>query len=292
MNRKLLAAVSVVLGVVLQSAPVFAVGDAPSADFFEKAWQEAATSQAYGFTCKISASNPKVVPHTLTGDQKVLLDLTLAAIKRYKRVTQGTLIGDKHQVFASQTSFNMLRVVDQVAGGQMGLREGSQKVKEVTTKKGDFIAVDDMIYFRGTDGWKAFQDAEMATTFYDGAAGSPFTDSLEKSSFVFGSRGSSGNLYNGMLTAKEMTSLLTPFLGEDEAKKLDPAPVKLFITGDGHIKKFTLADKVVLGGLSFTIKEQCDLKLKGVKIKIPSDAASVDSDVGKQDFVELLRAVQ
>lgn len=291
MNKKFLAAVSVVLGMLLQSAPVFAVDGAPSADFFEKAWQEAATSQAYSFTCKISSGNPKTSSHSLTGDQKVLLDLTLAAIKRYKRVTQGTFLGDKHQVSTSQTTFNMLRVVDQVAGGSMGLREGSQAVKEVTNKKAEFLAIDDTIYFKGARGWKTFQDADLATNFYSGAAGSPLTSSLEKSSFVFKNRQGSGSSYDGTLTAEEMTSLLTPFLGEDEAKKLAPAPVKLFITGDGHIKKFNVVAKIVLGGLTFTVKEQCDLKLKGVKIKVPSGAASVEADVGKQELIELLQSV-
>ena len=89
------------------------------------------------------------------------------------------------------------------------------------------------------------------------------------------------------LAKADKTALGIISSAEDEAKKRDPAPVELFITGDGHIKKLNVVDKVVVGGLSFTVKEQCDLKLKGMKIKIQS-GATLGS---KQELIELLTSI-
>ncbi|MEK7524616.1 MAG: hypothetical protein AAB588_06350 [Patescibacteria group bacterium] len=291
MNKKSLAAATVIFGMLLQTATVFAAGEKPSADFFETAWQEATASQAYGFVCSITSSSPKAASNSLTGDQKKLVDLTFAALKRYKRVEQGTLLGEKHKISTSFMSLNTLRILDQMAAGQFDLEKAAEKMKELKKQNIDLVLADNSFYYKGDNGWKTFQDADLATNLYNGVLGSPFTKPLEKNSFTFKNYKKSGKsqmaIYSGTLTSAETTSLLKPFMGEDEAKKRDPAPVELFITGDGHIKKLNVVDKVVVGGLSFTVKEQCDLKLKGMKIKIQS-GATLGS---KQELIELLTSI-
>lgn len=281
------------IAILSQVVTVFAQSDVPSADFFENAWQEAATSQAYEFTCTVSSGSPKFAT-SLTGDDKKLADLTVSAIKKYNSVTKGVLIAAKNRLSTSQTKVNSLGVLDQMAVGQFDLKEAIKRMKKVSKKKVDIILDGDSIYFKSTGGWKVFQGPDTLASIYNGAVDAPFTSSLEKASFVFEKYENSGEsktaIYNGTLTAVDTVSLLTPFIGEEEAGKLDPAPVKLFITGDGHIKKFDVVDKIVVGGLTFTVKEKCTLKLKNAKIKLPSNAASLDADSGMAEFMELVFA--
>lgn len=293
MRKKLFVVFAVGIAILSQAVTVFAQSDVPSADFFENAWQEAATSKAYEFTCTVSSGSPKFAT-SLTGDDKKLADLTVSAIKKYKSVTKGVLIAAKNRLSTSQTKVNSLGVLDQMAVGQFDLKEAIKRMKKVSKKKVDIILDGDSIYFKSTGGWKMFQSAGTLASIYNGAVDAPFTSSLEKASFVFekyeGSGESKAAIYNGTLTAVDTVSLLTPFIGEEEAGKLDPVPVKLFITGDGHIKKFDVVDKIVVGDLTFAVKEKCILKLKNAKIKLPSNVTLLDADSGMAEFMELVFA--
>lgn len=293
MRNKLFWFFSVGVLIFAQGVTAFAQSDAPSADFFETAWQEAAVSKAYEFTCTVSSGSPKFAT-VLTGDYKKLADLTVSAIKKYNSVTKGVLIAAKKRLSTSQIKVNSLGILDQLAVGQFDFNEAIKRMKKVSKKKLDIILDGDSIYFKSTGGWKVFQSADTLASIYNGAVDAPFTSSLEKASFVFEEYENSGEsksaIYNGTLTAVDTVSLLTPFIGEEESGKLDPAPVKLFITGDGHIKKFDVVDKIVVGGLTFTVKEKCTLKLKNAKIKLPANAVLLDADSGMAEFTELLFA--
>lgn len=293
MRKKFFILFAFIVAILAQAVTVFAQNDVPSADFFENAWQEAAVSQAYEFTCTVSSGSPKFAT-SLTGDDKKLADLTVSAIKKYKSVTRGVLVAAQNRLSTSQTKVNSLGVIDQMAVGQFDLNEAIKRMKKVSKKKLDIILDGDSIYFRSIGGWKVFQSADTLASIYNGAVDAPFTSFLEKASFVFEKYENSGEskmaIYNGTLTASDTVSLLTPFIGEEESQKLDPAPAKLFITGDGHIKKVDVVDKIVIGDLTFKVKEKCTLKLKNAKIKLPTNAASLDVDSGMAEFMELLFA--
>ena len=282
---------------LLQTSVVFAASPVPpSADFFENAWQEATASQAYSFTCTISSSGVKAAKGaTLTSDQKKQVDVAVKALKKYKKITVGAFLGQEQKLYTTQTILNSLGILDAWAADKLTIDEAAQKMRTIKKGKLEILIAENSIYYKGKSGWKVFEDAEFATPLYGSVSSEPLTASLEKASFMFkkymNSEKSSLSVYQGTITAKETASLVTPFVGEDAAKQQVPSPTTLTISADGHLKKYDVIAKIVLGGLSFTVKEQCNIKPKEAKINLPSGAAVINSESGKKELGELVEAL-
>jgi|GEM_PF-5374379 len=293
MQKSFISLMAVVM-LLLQVTPVFAANDVkPTAAFFENAWKEADETRSYGFTCKVSTTSIKTKRGvTLTGDDKKQVDLVLSALKKFKRTDVGTLLGQKNQMYTSRQSLNSLGILDSMSAGQFTLDEAIQKMKIAKKGKGEIIVDGDFIYYKGNVGWKVFEDADFASKLYSAAANDSFLSTLEKPSFVFRNYMNPGKsqsaVYQGTLTNDGTTVLLKPFLGEVSAKEQTSAPTSLIIAGDGHLQKFNVTKKIVIGGLSFTVKDQCSIKLKNATIKIPSNATTVDAGAGKQELADLV----
>lgn len=287
MRKKITLSLLLGLGILFQTSAGFAAtGQTPN---FEDAWQEAATSQAYSFTCKVSSTSVRMEKVELPADQQKVVDLTFKALKRYKNTTKGVFLGADRRLSALQTKFGTLGIVDLMAAGQLTVDEAVQAMEALLKKTSKLVVDDTKVYYNVGKGWKVFVDADLAGKLYDGAAGEPFTAELEKNSFLLksGIEQSNGAVYQGTLTSDSTVSLLTPFMGEELAKKEALSPVKLFISGDGHIKKREAVAKVVIGNSSsFKVKEKCNINFTNPKIAIPSGAQAVDKDLGLQEIVE------
>lgn len=278
MRTKILACFLLILGLIFNASTIFAA-DAQVTPDFTKAWQEAASSQAYSFSCKVSSAAVKVQKVTLSEDQQKMVDLTIEALKRYTAVSKGSLLGAVNRLFASESKLNTLWIADSLVAGAFPLEEAIQLMEDISKTKVDILLDGDTVYYNIGNGWKTFESADFTKQLYDIAVSKPFTVYLEKASFALktAAKGKSkAAVYNGTLTADETVTLLTPFMGEEEAKKQPLVPTKLYITGSSHIQKYDSTAKVVLGGLSFTVKEKCMLSLKAPVIKIPSGATATD----------------
>ena len=292
--KKSFITVTAIVAMLLQTTPAIAADVAqPASSLFENAWQEATVSQAYNFTCKVSSTAVKTKKGVkLTGDDKKQVDLVVSALKKFKRTTVGTLLGQNNQLYTSRESLNSLGILDSMSAGQITLDEAIQKIKKAKKAKGEIVVDGNFVYYKGTAGWKVVEDAAFAQSFYTGAVNDPFTSGLEKSSFVFKNYTNPGKaqpaMYQGTLTADETTSLIEPFLGEATAKEQAKSPTTLVITGDAHMQKYDVTAKVVAGGLSFTVKNQCTLKLNDAKIKVPTGATTIDAESGKKELAELI----
>lgn len=296
MKKYFISLVAVVM-LLLQITPVFAANEVnPTAAFFENAWKEADATQSYGFTCKVSSMSIKTKKGvTLTGDDKKRVDLVLNALKKYKRTDVGTLLGQKNQMYSSRESFNSLGILDSMSAGQLTLDEAIQKMKTAKKAKGEIVVDGNFVYYKSNTGWKVFEDADFANKLYSAAANDSLVSALEKASFVFKKYTNPGKsqpaVYQGTLTNGGTTTLLKPFLGEDTAKKEVNAPTSLIITGGDHFQKYDVIAKVVTGGLSFTVKDQCNVQLKNATIKVPSNATTVDMATGKKELSDLVLAL-
>ncbi|MCX6733807.1 MAG: hypothetical protein NTX63_03250 [Candidatus Peregrinibacteria bacterium] len=293
MKKSFISSVAVVM-LLAQITPVFAANETkPTATFFENAWKDADTTRSYGFTCKASSTSIKTKKGvTLTGDDKKQVDLVLSALKKFKRTDVGTLLGQKKQMYTSRESLNSLGILDSMSAGQLTLDEAIQKMKTAKKAKGEIVVDGNFVYYKGNAGWKVFEDADFANKLYSAAANDSLVSTLEKSSFVFKNYTNPGKsqpaIYQGTLTSDGTTTLLKPFLGEDTAKKQVNAPTSLVIAGDAHMQQYDVVAKVVLGGLSFTVKDQCTAKLKNATIKVPSNAATIDAATGKEELSKLI----
>lgn len=296
MKKSFISLVAVVM-LLLQVTPVFAANEVkPTAAFFENAWKEADETRSYGFTCKVSSTSIKTKKGvTLTGDDKKQVDLVLSALKKYKRTDVGTLLGQKNQMYTSRESLNSLGILDSMSAGQFTLDEAIQKMKTAKKGKGEIVVDGNFVYYKGNAGWKVFEDADFANKLYSAAANDSLVSTLEKASFVFKNYTNPGKsqpaVYQGTLTSGGTTTLLKPFLGEATAKEQANAPTSLVITGDAHVQKFNVVAKVVIGGLSFTVKDQCNAKLQNATIKVPSNATTVDAAAGKEELAKLIIAL-
>ena len=291
MNTRSLISFIIAFGVLFQSSVVFAA-TAPSQDFFENAWQEAATSTNYSFSCTVSSSGPKMQSYdSLTSEQKTVVDVTLQTLKRYKSITKGALVSETKSLSSTQEKVNTLGILDLMAAGQLTMDQTVKKVKDASKKTIQVILVGNQTYYKGNAKWKTFESPEFAEQVFTSASSNPVNTPLEKSSFAYknGWKPGSSNaaVYIGTLTADETTTLLTPFMGEELAKTKTPLPVKLFITGDGHFKKYEVKSKTVVGALSFTVKETCTMNFGKAKIKAPAGATSVDAETGLNEIIEL-----
>lgn len=295
--KKSFITVTAIMAMLLQTTPAIAADlSQPAPSLFENAWQEATASQAYDFTCKISSTTVKTKKGVkLTGDSKKQVDLVVSALKKFKRTTVGTLLGQKNQIYTSRESLNSLGILDSMSAGQITLDEAIQKVKKAKKAKGEIVVDGNFVYYRGSSGWKVFEDATFAQSFYTGAVNDPLTSALEKSSFFFKNYTNSGKaqpaMYQGTLSTEGTTSLIKPFLGETAAKEQAKSPTKLFITEDAHMQKYDVTAKVVTGGLSFTVKEQCTLKFNDAKITVPTGATTIDAESGKKELAELVSSL-
>lgn len=295
--RKSFIALTTIAGMFLQAVPVFALDSLPpSVDFFENAWQEAAASQAYTLTCAVSSTSIKTKKGaTLTSDQKKLVDLSLSALKKFKRTTVGTFLGENKRLYTSLATVNTLGILDSMAAKEFTMDEAVQKMKVAKNKKVEIFIDGNSVYYKADGKWKVYEDPDFVATVYGSASTEPLTMPLEKDSFVFknytGSDKSSSSIYQGTLTAAETVSLMKPFMTEDTAKKQVLSSTKLLITPDGHLQKYDVLGKVTLGGLSFTVKEQCNLKLKNVKIALPLNATVIDLESGKKELGGMVLAL-
>lgn len=255
-----------------------------SADF-EKAWNEGASSREYSTTCKISAGSVKMQKsEETTSDQQKLLDIVGKAITLYKDETKQMLMGSKKQIYSSQTKFNSLGVLDTlVAEGQFTPDQAEPALKGVSKKTVEIALDGAKVYIKTSGNWKMFEDTDLANSLYSVAVDQPLASAFEKSSFTLKSPAtkSKAAVYEGIMTPSQTVALLTPFMGEDVAQLQPGAPVKLSIQ-NGHFKKFDIVDKIALGGLSFTVKETCNVTFGTPKIKIPAGAATISRDEGLQ----------
>ena len=292
MNIRSLVSSIAVLGILFQ-IPVAFAADAPSQDFFENAWQEAATSTNYSFSCTVSSSGPKIqYDASLTPEQKTVVNISLQTLKRYKSIVKGTFLNETKSLSTTQEKVNTLGILDLMAVGQLTMDQALQKIKKASKKTLQFILVGNQTYYKGgKTKWKTFESPEFAEQVFTGTSNDPVSAPLKKSSFVYknGWKPGSSNaaVYLGTLTAEETTTLLTPFMGEELAKTKTPLSVKLFITGDGHFKKYEVKSKTDVGALSFTVKETCTMNFGKAKIKAPAKATTVDATTGLNEIIEL-----
>lgn len=291
MNTRSLVSFITVLGILLQ-VPIAFAADAPSQDFFENAWQEAATSTNYSSSCTVSSSGPKIQSDaSLTPEQKTAVDVTFQALKRYKSITKETFLSKTQSFSTTQEKVNTLGILDLVPAGQLTMDQAVQKVKEASKKTFKVILVGNQTYYKGNAKWKTFESPEFTKQLLATVSSNFISTPLEKSSFTYknGWKPGSSNaaVYLGTLTADGTTTLLTPFMGEELAKTQAPLSTKLFITGTGHFKKYEVKSKAVVGALSFTVKETCTMNFGKAKVKAPASATPVDAETGLNEIIEL-----
>ncbi|MFH1012313.1 MAG: hypothetical protein V1760_01055, partial [Candidatus Peregrinibacteria bacterium] len=273
MKNKSFMSCLIVLGILLQASSSFAA--APSREtLFNQAWKEATASTNYSFTCTITSGVAKA-PKTsnLTADQKKAVDITLEALKRYKNILKGTLSGGDRALTTSQDKINTLGVLNALGAGQLSLDQAMEAVKTAVSKKAQITLLSNQVYYQGDAGWKTFLDADFATHFFQSSIDNPLTSSFSKSSFTYKKEDKYGKekalVYEGTMTAASTISLLVPFVGEEAGKQQPLAPTTLFISGDGHLRKIDVKEKVVVGGLSFTVSQRCEINFKKQAIKAP-----------------------
>ncbi len=268
---------------------------APTADFFENAWQEATASNAYSFSCTISSTGGRAVKNTtLTSEQKKAIDLGIKALKKYKLTILNTFLRQEQRIYASRTSFNSLGILDAWAADKLTIDEAAQKMKTIKKGKLELLVNGTLTYYKGKGGWKVFDDDEFATTIYNSTLDVFLTTPFRKASFMFKNYMHPGNpsssvVYQGTLTAAETILLMRPFMSEDTANQQVPSPTTLTMSADGHLQKYNVVAKVVLGGLSFTVKKQCNIMLNGAKIDFPDAALTIDSRGGQKELSGLTR---
>lgn len=287
MKRKSIIGAFIVFGLLLQTSAVAAKSSGKTLNF-EKAWQEAAESRAYSFACTVSASSIKTQKAQLSEDRQSLVDFAVKALKRYKVVTKGTLLDSAKRLSTSQVKLNTLGILDLMAAGQLTFDQAIAEMGAITKKKMEMALDGDAVYYKVGADWKTFENADISKEMYEGASDAPFTASLEKASFALKKSKAKTAVYEGTLNADSTVELLIPFMGEEEAKKQPFSPVKLFVVKGDHLQKYQVAQKVALGSLSFTVKENCNLKLNNPKVKIPSGAEEVSSEEGLQGIAESL----
>lgn len=293
----LFASLVVASTLLLQVAPVFAANESrPSESFFENAWEEAGTTESSELTCKTSSTSIKTKKGVrLSDSDKKLVDLAVSALKKFKRTDVTTLLGSKNQAYISRESLNSLGILDSMSAGKLTRDEAIQKMKIAKKAKGEIVVDGNFIYYGGKAGWKVFEDADSANKIYSAISNDTFIAALERASFIFKNYANSEKLrsavYQGTLSSDGTTSLLKPFMGENKAKEQVNAPTSLVITGDDHMHQYSVTAKVVVGGLFFTVKNQCSAKLKNVTIRIPSNATTIDAVSGKNELADLLSAL-
>lgn len=292
MNTRSLVSLITAFGILFQASVAFAAAEPPQ-DFFENAWQEATNSTNYSFSCIISTSGAKAqADPSRTAEQKTTVNVALQALKRYKSVTKGALLSAGRSLSTMQEKVNTLGILDLMAAGQLTMDQTVLAVKEASKKTLQIVIAGSQTYYKGGDaGWKTFESEEFTGQIFTAVSKDPVSAPLEKSSFAYKNGWKPGSskaaVYLGALTADGTIKLLTPFMGEELAKTQTPLSTKLFIIGAGHFKKYEVKSKVIIGALSFTVKETCTMNFGKVKVKVPAKATPVDYEAALNEIVAL-----
>lgn len=292
MNIRSLVSLIAVFGILFNSSVAFSAAEPPQ-DFFENAWQEATNSTNYSFSCTVVASGIKGPSDKLIAAKKQKeMALALPALQKYRTITQGTLWNAGHFFSAKQEKINTLGVLDRMVAGQLTMDQAAQAIKKASKKTLEILIVGSQVYYRGGSAkWNTFESSEFAEKVFTVANGDPVSSLFKKSSFVYQNGWRPGSfgvaVYLGTLTEDATTELLTPFISEEIAKTQMPSSTKLYIARDGNIKRYEAKAKVVLGVLSFDVKNTCTISFGKAKVKVPAAATPVDAETGIDSISEL-----